>query len=473
MRITPSPSCSITLRLEIVNAVGMFGKIATAIGETGGDIGAVDIVRAGKGMIVRDFTVNARDDAHEKDIVDAVKKIDGVRVIHVTDRTFSQHLGGKIELHNKMPIKDHNDLSRVYTPGVARVCKAIQKDKGKVYRFTIKGNSVAIVTDGSAVLGLGDIGPEAALPVMEGKAMLFKELANIDAFPICLSTKDPDEIIRTVINISPVFGGVNLEDISSPRCFEIEEKLRKELDIPVFHDDQHGTAVVVLAALMNAVKVVKKRIENLKVVILGAGAAGTACCKILREVGITNMLVCDRAGIIYKDRGENMNPAKEWIAENTNLNVIKGSISSALNRADVLVAVSAPNLISVKDIKLMADNPIVFALANPEPEITPEEAYPYVRILATGRSDYPNQINNVLCFPGLFRGLLDSRTKTINEEIKLAAARAISSMVDEKELSEDYIVPSIFDRKVVAAVASAVSEAAHATGGRDKKVKWD
>jgi malate dehydrogenase (oxaloacetate-decarboxylating) len=473
MRTTPSPSCSITLRLEIVNTVGMFGKIATAIGETGGDIGAVDIVRAGKGMIVRDFTVNARDDAHEKDIVDAVKRIDGVRVIHVTDRTFSQHLGGKIELHNKMQIKDRNGLSRVYTPGVARVCKAIQKDKGKIYRFTIKGNSVAIVTDGSAVLGLGDIGPEAALPVMEGKAMLFKELANIDAFPICLSTKDPDEIIRTVINISPVFGGVNLEDISSPRCFEIEEKLKKELDIPVFHDDQHGTAVVVLSAFLNAINVVGKKIENLKVVILGAGAAGTACCKILREVGITNMLVCDRAGIIYKDRGENMNPAKEWIAENTNLNVIKGSISSALNRADVLVAVSAPNLISVKDIKRMADDPIVFALANPEPEITPEEAYPYVRILATGRSDYPNQINNVLCFPGLFRGLLDSRTKTVNGKIKIAAARAISSMVDEKELSEDYIVPSIFDRKVVAAVASAVSEAAHATSERDKKVKWD
>jgi malate dehydrogenase (oxaloacetate-decarboxylating) len=464
MRTTPSPSCSITLRLEIVNTVGMFGKIATAIGEAGGDIGAVDIVRAGRGVIVRDFTVNARDDAHERDIVGAVKGIDGVRVIHVTDRTFLQHLGGKIELHNKIPIKDRNDLSRVYTPGVARVCKAIQKDREKIYRFTIKGNSVAIVTDGSAVLGLGDIGPEAALPVMEGKAMLFKELANIDAFPICLSTKKPDEIIRTVTNISPVFGGINLEDISSPRCFEIEDKLREKLDIPVFHDDQHGTAVVVLAALLNAVKVVRKKIEDLKVVISGAGAAGIACCKILVAVGVKNMLVCDRSGIIRRDREENMNPAKQWIAENTNREMIKGNISSALNGADVFVGVSAPNLISVEDIKRMTYDPIVFALANPDPEISPEEAYPYVRVLATGRSDYPNQINNVLCFPGLFRGLLDSRVKTVNEEIKLAAARAISSMVDEKDLSEDYIVPGIFDRKVVSAVAVAVSEAARATG---------
>jgi malate dehydrogenase (oxaloacetate-decarboxylating) len=464
MRTMPSPGYSITLRIEIPNQVGMFGKIATAIGERGGDIGAVDIVRVGKGMIVRDFTVNARDEAHEKDIVEAVRGIDGVRVIHVTDRTFLQHLGGKIEIHNKVPVKNRNDLSRVYTPGVARVCKAIQKDKEKAYRFTIKANSVAIVTDGSAVLGLGDIGPEAALPVMEGKAMLFKEFANIDAFPICLSTKDPDEIIKTVINISPAFGGINIEDISAPRCFEIEERLKEELDIPVFHDDQHGTAIVVLSALLNAVKVVGKKIESLKIAISGAGAAGTACCKILREVGVTDMLVCDRSGIIYKGRKENMNPAKQWIAENTNRQMVAGSISSALDSADIFIGVSVPGLVSVEDIKRMADDPIVFALANPEPEIAPEEAYPYVRIIATGRSDYPNQINNMLCFPGLFRGLLDSRVRTVNEEIKLAAARAISSMVDEKDLSEDYIVPSIFDRKVVATVASAVSDAAHMTG---------
>ncbi len=463
MRTTPSPSYSITIRLEIVNQVGMFGKIATAIGEMGGDIGAVDIVRVGKGIMVRDFTVNARDELHEKEIVDAIKKIDGVRVIHVTDRTFLLHHGGKIEIHNKIPVKNRNDLSRVYTPGVARVCMAIHKDKEKAYRFTIKRNSVAIVTDGSAVLGLGDIGPEAALPVMEGKAMLFKEFANIDAFPICLSTEDPEEIIRAVKYISPVFGGINIEDISAPRCFEIENRLKHELDIPVFHDDQHGTAVVILAALLNAAKVAGKHLERLKIVISGAGAAGTACCKILKEVGITDIIVCDRQGAIYKGRKQHMNPVKKWISENTNPRLIKGSLSDTMVNADVFIGVSVPNLITADDIKHMTD-PIVFALANPEPEIAPEDAYPFVRILATGRSDYPNQINNMLCFPGLFRGLLDSRARIVNEEIKLAAARAIASMVDEKELSEDYIVPSIFDRKVVTTVASAVSDAAYRTG---------
>jgi len=464
MSTTPSPSYSITIRIEIISQVGMFGKIATAIGEVGGDIGAVDIVRVGKGTIVRDVTVNARNDEHEKAIVDAVRNIEGVRVIHVTDRTFLQHHGGKIEIHNKVPVKNRNDLSRVYTPGVARVCTAIYKDKAKAYRFTIKRNSVAIVTDGSAVLGLGDIGPEAALPVMEGKAMLFKEFANVDAFPICLSTKDPDEIVRTVKNISPAFGGINLEDISAPRCFEIEDKLKKELDIPVFHDDQHGTAVVVLAALLNAVKVVGKKFKKLKIVITGAGAAGTACCKILREVGITDIIVCDREGTIYKGRKKNMNPVKKWISENSNPRLIKGRIPDAMKGADVFIGVSVPNLIAVDDIKRMKADPIVLALANPEPEIAPEDAYPYVKVLATGRSDYPNQINNMLCFPGLFRGLLDSRARIVNEEIKLAAARAIASIVEEKELSEDYIVPSIFDRKVVTTVASAVSDAAYRTG---------
>jgi malate dehydrogenase (oxaloacetate-decarboxylating) len=469
MITTPSPGYSITIRLEIINQVGMFGKIATAIGEIGGDIGAVDIVRAGKGFIIRDFTVNARDEMHEKDIIEAVKKIEGVRVIHVTDRTFLQHQGGKIEIHNKVPVKNRNDLSRVYTPGVARVCMAIYKDREKAYRFTIKRNSVAIVTDGSAVLGLGDIGPEAALPVMEGKAMLFKEFANIDAFPICLSTQDTEEIISTVKHIAPVFGGINLEDISAPRCFEIEQRLKQEIDIPVFHDDQHGTAVVVLAALINAAKVVGRDLEGLRTVISGAGAAGTACCSILREVGITDIIVCDREGILFRGRAKHMNPVKKWISENTNPRTIKGGISDALIGADVFIGVSVPNLISADDIKQMAADPIVFALANPEPEIAPEDAYPYVRILATGRSDYPNQINNMLCFPGLFRGLLDSRAATVNEEIKLSAARAISSVVDQKELGQDYIVPSIFDRKVVTAVASAVADAAHRSGVAGKE----
>jgi len=464
MRITPSPSYSVTLRLEIVNQVGMFGKIATAIGEAGGDIGAVDIVRAGKGVIIRDITINASDEGHEKDIIDTVKKIKGVRVIHVTDRTFLVHLGGKIEIHNKVPVKNRNDLSRVYTPGVARVCMAIYHDREKAYRFTIKRNSVAIVTDGSAVLGLGDIGAESAIPVMEGKAMIFKEFANIDAFPICLSTKDTEDIIKTVKYISPAFGGINLEDISSPRCFEIEERLKQELDIPVFHDDQHGTAVVILAALFNAVKIVGKQSESLRIVISGAGAAGTACCKILKEVGITDIILCDRGGTIYRGRKKHMNSVKTWLSENTNPRMIKGSLPDAMKGADVFIGVSAPNLITVNYIKMMASDPIVFILANPEPEIAPEEAYPYVRILATGRSDYPNQINNMLCFPGLFRGLLDSRAGIVNEEIKLAAAKAIASMVDEKELSEDYIIPSIFDRKVVTTVASSVSEAAYRSG---------
>jgi malate dehydrogenase (oxaloacetate-decarboxylating) len=464
MITTPSPSYSITLRLEIVNQVGLFGKIGTAIGEAGGDIGAVDIVKVGKGVIVRDFTINARDETHEKDIIAAVKRIKGVRVIHILDRTFSLHHGGKIEIHNKVPVKNRDDLSRAYTPGVARVCLAIHHDKEKAYRFTIKRNSVAVVTDGSAVLGLGDIGPEAAMPVMEGKVMLFKEFANIDAFPICLATKDTEEIIKTINNISPAFGGINLEDISSPRCFEIEERLKQELDIPVFHDDQHGTAVVVLAALFNAVKVVRKQLEGLNLVISGSGAAGTACCKILKEVGIKNIIVCDRKGTIYKNRKEHMNPVKVWISENTNPAIIKGGLSAAMEGTDVFIGVSAPNLITVDDIKKMATDPILFVLANPEPEIAPEDASSHVRILATGRSDYPNQINNMLCFPGLFRGLLDSRARTVNEEIKLAAAKAIASMVDENELSEDYIVPSIFDRKVVTTVASAVSDAAYRTG---------
>jgi len=470
MITTPSPSYCITVRLEIVNQVGMFGKIATAIGEKGGDIGAVDIVRAGKGFMVRDFTVNARDEAHEKEIVDSIRNIYGVRVIHVTDRTFLQHLGGKIEIHTKVPVKTRNDLSRVYTPGVARVCSAIYKDSEKAYRFTIKRNTVGIITDGSAVLGLGNIGPLAALPVMEGKAMLFKEFAHIDAFPICLATTDTEEIIQTVKNIAPVFGGINLEDISAPRCFAIEERLKNELDIPVFHDDQHGTAVVTLAALLNAVALVGKKIEGLKVVISGAGAAGTACCRILREVGIANIIVCDSEGIIYKGRERNMNQVKIWIAENTNPGTIKGRLPDAMDKADVFIGVSVPGILSVTDIQRMSPDPIVFALANPEPEISPEEAYPFVRILATGRSDYPNQINNMLCFPGLFRGLLDSRAKAVNEEIKLAAAKAIASVVDQRDLSEDYIVPSIFDRKVVSAVAAAVVDAAVRTGisGKEK-----
>jgi malate dehydrogenase (oxaloacetate-decarboxylating) len=466
---TPNPSYSVTVRIEILNRIGIFSKIATAIGEKGGDIGAVDTVRAGKGFTVRDFTVNARDENHEKEIVDAVRKLEGVRVIHVTDRTFLQHLGGKIEIHPKVPVKNRTDLSRVYTPGVARVCTAIQKDPEKAYRFSIKRNTVAIITDGSAVLGLGNVGPLAALPVMEGKAMLFKEFAHVDAFPLCLATTDTEEIIQTVKNVAPVFGGINLEDIAAPRCFEIEQRLINELDIPVFHDDQHGTAVVTLAALLNAVTLVGKKLGELKVVISGAGAAGTACCKILREVGIANVIVCDSEGILYQGREQHMNDLKIWLSENTNPNGIKGRLPDAMDRADVFIGVSVPEVLSVHDIQRMNTDPIVFALANPEPEIAPEEAYPHAKILATGRSDYPNQINNMLCFPGLFRGLLDSRAQRVTEAIKLAAAGAIASIIDKKDLNEDYIIPSIFDRRVVSAVAAAVGDAVIRTGVSGKE----
>ncbi|NWF99213.1 MAG: NAD-dependent malic enzyme [Nitrospirae bacterium] len=469
MQLIPGPGYTITIRLEMPKQVGLFSSVASVINKVGGDICASDIVKTSSSSVFRDFTVNARDDEHEKEIIEAVKKIEGVRIVHVSDRTFLSHQGGKIEIHNKLPIKDRNDLSRVYTPGVARICMAIYNDRQKAYRYTIKRNSIAIITDGTAVLGLGDIGPEAALPVMEGKAMIFKEFANIDAFPLCLSTSKPDEIVNTIINISPSFGGINLEDISAPRCFVIEEKLKKELDIPVFHDDQHGTAVVVLAALLNSLKVVHKKMEDLKVVISGAGAAGIACCKILIETGVKNIIVCDTSGSIYEGRTNNMNPAKKWVSENTNQDKFKGSLPDALSGADVFIGVSTGNILTVEDIKKMAGDSIVFALANPVPEISPDEALPFVRIMATGRSDYPNQINNMLCFPGLFRGLLDSRARMVNEEIKLAAAKAIASVIDEKDLSEDYIIPSIFNKRVVQAVASAVEEEAYRTGVAGKE----
>lgn len=460
----PSPSYSITLRLEIENRIGMFSQIASAISQAGGDLGSIDIVRVEKGKIIRDVTVNARDEAHEKEIVNSVKKIEGIKVLRVMDRTFTAHEGGKIEIHNKVPVRNRDDLSKVYTPGVARVCRHIQEHRDHAYRYTIKGNSVAIVTDGTAVLGLGDIGPEAAMPVMEGKAMIFKEFAGIDAFPIALNTKDTEEIIRTVKNISPVFGGINLEDISAPRCFEIESRLRMELDIPVIHDDQHGTAVVVLAALINVGRLLKKDIKRFKVVVVGAGAAGTATAKMLVSYGIKDVTVCDRQGAIYPEREKDMNPYKKELARITNQRGIKGSISEAMKGADVFIGLSAPNIITPDDIKGMSKDPILFTLANPEPEIPPEEALPLARVLATGRSDYPNQINNMLSFPGIFRGLLDVRATGVNEEIKFAAARAIAYTLRDEDLHEDYIIPSGFDRRVVTAVAHEVAETAKRTG---------
>ncbi|MBI5102721.1 MAG: NAD-dependent malic enzyme [Nitrospirae bacterium] len=459
-----SPSYSILIRVEIENRIGMFARLATVISGAGGDLGSVDIVRVEKGKIIRDVTVNARDAAHEKEIVQAIRGIEGLKVLKVMDQTFSVHQGGKIEVHNKVPVRDRSDLSKVYTPGVARVCMDIHANTEHAWRYTIKGNSVAVVTDGTAVLGLGDIGPEAAMPVMEGKSMLFKEFAGIDAFPIALSTKDPEEIINTVKNIAPAFGGINLEDISAPRCFEIEMRLRKMLDIPVFHDDQHGTAVVVLAAIINVGRLMKKEIRNFRVVIAGAGAAGMANANMLSAYGIRDIIVCDREGAIYKGRKKDMNPYKTSLAKRTNPNKIKGTVSQALSGAHIFIGLSGPNVITGDDVRKMVKRPIVFALANPEPEIYPEDARPLVSVLATGRSDYPNQINNVLGFPGIFRGLLDVHARGVNEEVKLAAAGAIARTIKDDELHEDYIIPSIFDRTVAASVAHAVAEVARKTG---------
>jgi malate dehydrogenase (oxaloacetate-decarboxylating) len=467
----PSASYSMTVRLEIVNRPGMLGKVTSAIGRGGGDIGAIDLVQVEKGRVIRDITFKARDDRHGQQVVDRLRMVSGVRVVNVSDRTFLMHLGGKIEIKGKVPVKTRDDLSMVYTPGVARVCLAIHHDPEKAYALTIKQNCVAIVTDGTAVLGLGDIGPKAAMPVMEGKALLFKDLAGVDAFPVCLATKDTEEIIRIVKAISPVYGGVNLEDISAPRCFEIEERLREELEIPVFHDDQHGTAVVVLAALINALKVVKKKMSEVRVVFTGAGASGIATAKLLMKVGVRHIIGCDRSGTIYKGRTENMNPVKAWLAERTNPKRLRGTAGDALVGADVFIGLSAPGVVALKDVKRMAKDSIVFAMANPVPEVMPEEVGPYVRVMATGRSDYPNQINNVCCFPGFFRGLLDVRARTVNDEMKIAASRGIAEIVSKAELSPEYITPSVFDKRVVEAVAAGVAQAAYKTGVARRKRK--
>jgi len=464
MQPTPSASYSLTLRVRLSSRAGSLGELTLAIGRAGGDIGAIDIVTVGNDYIIRDITVSSVSSQHGEQIVDAVRDIDGVELLQVSDPTFLMHLGGKIEVVSKVPLKTRADLSMAYTPGVARICDAIAKEPDKVFTLTIKKNTVAIVTDGTAVLGLGDIGPAAALPVMEGKAMLFKEFAGVDAFPICLNTKDPDEIVRTVKAISTVFGGINLEDISAPRCFQIEERLREELDIPVFHDDQHGTAVVVLAALINALKLVGKQLTDIKVVVNGVGAAGVACTKIIMAAGVKNIVGCDQTGALYRGRRENMNWMKDWYAQNTNPAEEHGTVHEVIKGADVFLGLSVPGVIDQEDLKQMAEKPIVFAMANPVPEIMPEDAAPYVAVMATGRSDYPNQINNVLSFPGIFRGALACRAARINEEMKLAAANAIAGIISDSELHPEYIVPSVFDKRVAEAVAQEVETAAHQTG---------
>jgi len=456
-------SNSIIIRLKIDNKVGMLASVNRVISEMGGVVGAIDLVGPEDGVLVRDISIFTNDPDHSDKIVESIKKTPGVEFVNFSDRTFLVHLGGKISIRNRIPVKTRDDLSMAYTPGVARICMEINQDPEDAYKLTTKGNTVAVVTDGTAVLGLGNIGPKAAMPVMEGKAMLFKEFADIDAWPICLDTTDTEEIIRIVKAIAPGFGGINLEDIAAPRCFEIEQRLREELEIPVFHDDQHGTAVVTTAALINALKVVGKNVEKIKVIVSGAGAAGIACTKMIMHLGVKNLIVCDSKGAIHSKR-TNLNPSKNWLAENSNPEKESGALKEVIAGADVFLGVSAPNIIGQKDVKNMAKDPIVFAMSNPDPEISPEEASPFAAVMATGRSDYPNQINNVLCFPGIFRGALDCRSSTINEEMKLAAAHAIAGVVDDAHLNADYIIPSVFDTTVAKKISESVQASAYKTG---------
>jgi malate dehydrogenase (oxaloacetate-decarboxylating) len=458
-----SASFSATIRVLLDDRPGAFADLARAIGDAGGSLDAIDLVRVEQHRKVRDVTVLAENAEHLERIAAAVRATPGVEVEHVSDRTFLLHLGGKIEVVPKAPLKTRDDLSMAYTPGVARVSMAIAAEPEAVWNLTVKRNTVAVVTDGTAVLGLGDIGPQAALPVMEGKAMLFKEFGGIDAFPIALATKNADEIVRAVRAIAPVFGGVNLEDISAPRCFEIEDRLRAELDIPVFHDDQHGTAIVVLAAFLNALRIVGKRAESVKVVVTGVGAAGVAVTRILQSAGVRRIVGCDREGALWRGR-PSLHGVKAGYAASTNPEGERGTADEVLAGADVYLGLSMPGAVTAEGIATMAGDAVVFAMANPTPEVAPEEISGTATVIATGRSDYPNQINNVLAFPGVFRGALDVRATAITEEMKLAAGRALAEVVGEDELGPEYIVPSVFNRDVVPAVAAAVARAADASG---------
>src|ERR671910_1026146 len=459
MATAPSVSYSMTVRLEVPASGTAVSQLTTVVESSGGTVTGLDVTASGHEKLRIDVTIAASSTSHADEIVEQLRRIEGVTLGKVSDRTFLMHLGGKIEMASKHPIRNRDDLSMVYTPGVARVCMAIAENPEDARRLTIKRNSVAVVTDGSAVLGLGNIGPKAALPVMEGKAALFKRFAGIDAWPLCLDTQDVDEIVKTVQVIAPVFAGINLEDISAPRCFEVERRLRQTLDIPVFHDDQHGTAIVVLASLLNALRVVGKNLESVKVVLSGSGAAGVAIIKILQAEGAGQIIACDRNGVLHKGR-EGLDESKRWVAEHTNPDGLTGSLRDALAGADVFVGVSGPGILEPADIATMGGDAIVFALANPDPEVDPAGARRHAAVVATGRSDEPNQINNVLAFPGVFRGALDAGAHTISEPMKVAAARAIAARVHDDELRPDYIVPSVFDRGVAPAVAAAVREAA-------------
>jgi len=460
---TPTAAFSFNSKVELRNVPGVLGALCSAIGAVGGNIAALEGFEAKTATITRDMAVNARDEAHADRIVAAMKDVEGVALLDCYDRTFRMHEGGKIEVLPLCPVGDRDDLSMAYTPGVARVCMAIHDDPAMAHSHTIKKNTVAIVSDGTAVLGLGDIGPEAAMPVMEGKALLFKEFAGVDGFPVCLDTKDPAQIIETVVNLAPTFGGINLEDIAAPGCFEIEDTLKQRLDIPVFHDDQHGTAVVTLAALRNALRITGKNMRDLSVVISGIGAAGVAIGKILLNAGVGEVVGVDRTGAIFTGR-DNLNVAKQWFAENTNPDRKVGTLAEVMKGTDVFIGVSAPDLITAAELRSMAPDPIVFAMANPDPEIRPEAADGLAAVMATGRSDYPNQINNVLAFPGIFRGALDAGARDITENMKLAAAAAIADSVSDADLAPDFVVPSVFDKTVVDAVAPAVGRAAVTDG---------
>ncbi len=458
-----SASFSATIRVQLSDAPGSFARLAEAVGAAGGSLGAIDLVRVEAHHKIRDVTVTASGEEHLHAIVEAARAVDGVEVVNVSDRTFLMHLGGKLEVQSKVPLKTRDDLSMAYTPGVARVCMAVADAPEAAWNLTIKQNTVAVVSDGTAVLGLGDIGPEAAMPVMEGKAVLFKEFGGIDAWPICLATKDVDEIVAVVKAIAPGFGGINLEDIAAPRCFEIEQRLRGELDIPVFHDDQHGTAIVTLAALVNALRVVGKAIEDVKIVIAGVGAAGIAVTDVLLHAGATTIVGCDREGAVYRGR-PGLTPVKAAYAERTNPESEQGTADDVLAGADVFIGLSAPGSISVAGVRAMADDAVVFAMANPTPEVAPEAIEGLVAVVATGRSDYPNQINNVLAFPGVFRGALDVRASDITEGMKVAASHALAGVIGDEELGPEYIIASVFNRDVAPAVAAAVAEAAERDG---------